>query len=398
MRYWLTGPALGALLLVGCGGGGGGGGISGPPATATLSGIVMEAGTNTPLAGATVSLGSSSTKSSANGQFQLQNVPVGIGLSLAVSAPGFAAVTQSVDVRAGANSMNVSLVRNGLYELSDYLVYLPPQVTTYRGVFVVMFGGTVDTRPLLRGDLSYYQAFPFSGDVAGYRLRMLDFARNHGFAVVGAAFGAQARGAEAYASLMNAVNTAGGQAGHVELASAPFILHGHSATACFAYEFAVAHPNRTIGFIAAKSSCTTDPGAAVAVPGYFFFGENDPVVSAGVNAQMRLHVEQNRARGALWAFAIEPRAGHEQVANQNLLFRWITTLATLRLAPAGSALQPLSEAAGWLGDHTTFAIATYPSFTGSPNSASWLPTSETAQDWKALVQVGSGSSRFASRE
>jgi hypothetical protein len=397
MRYWLTGPALGLLLLIGCGGGGGGGGISGPPATATLSGIVMEEGTSTPLAGATVSLGSSSTISGANGQFQLQNVPVGPGLSLTVSAPGFAAVTQSVDVRAGANSFNVFLVRNGLYELSDYLVYLPPQVTTYRGVFVVMFGGTVDTRPLLRGDLSYYQAFPLAGDVAGYRQRLLDFARNHGFAVVGAAFGAQGRGPEAYASLMNVVNTAGSLAGHGELASVPFILHGHSATACFAYEFAVAHPNRTIGFIAAKSSCTADPGAAIAVPGYFFFGGNDPQVPVSVSAQMRLHVEQNRAHGALWAFAIEPGAGHAQVANQNLLFRWIATVATLRLPAAGSALQPLSEAAGWLGDHTTFAIAPYPSFTGSANTASWLPTMETAQDWKALVQAGSVSSRFVSQ-
>ena len=395
MRYWLTGSAVGLLLVIGCGGGGGPDPI-GPPATGTLSGIVMEEGTATPVAGATVALGGSSTTSSANGQFQLPNVAVGNGLSLAVAAPGFAARTQSIDVRAGANSLNVSLVRNGLYEVSDYLVYLPLQVTTYRGVFVVMFGGTVDTRPLLRGDLSYYQAIPYSGDVAGYRLRLLDFARNHGFAVIGATFGAQSRGSDAYTALMNAVGTAGSQSGHPELANVPYILHGHSSTACFAYEFAVAHPDRTIGFITAKNSCTADPGGAVAVPGYFFFGEKDPVVSAGVTAQMRIHVEQNRARGALWAFAIEPNAGHAQVENQSLLFRWITTLATLRVPGAGSGLQPLAETAGWLGDHTTFAIAPYTSFTRSTSSASWLPTVETAQDWRALVQVGTGSSRFSS--
>jgi hypothetical protein len=386
MRHQLAGLALAFLLVTGCSSDNDG--VS-PPAGATLSGVVREGGSGSPVAGATVSLGSATTTSSVNGQFQLQNVPTGAGLSLVAFAPGYAAFTQSVEVKAGANTLDVSLVRTGLYEAGNYLVYLPPQVTTYRGVFVVMFGGTLDTRPLLRGDWNYYQPFPLSGDVVDYRQRMFDFAANQGFAVVAAAFGAQARGPAAYASLMNAVSAVGNQTGHAELANVPFVLHGHSATACFAYEFAIAHPNRTIGFIAAKMSCNADPGAAVGVPGYFFFGENDPLVSNIAAAQMRLLVEQNRAGGALWAYAVEPGAGHAQVANQELLFDWAAAAVALRLPATGSTLQPISEAAGWLGDHATFAVGSHPCFSLNKATASWLPSAQTARDWQALVSRGS---------
>jgi hypothetical protein len=225
--------------------------------------------------------------------------------------------------------------------------------------------------------------------VVDYRQRMFDFARNQGFAVIAAAFGAQTRGTAAYANLMNAVITVGNQSGHAELTNAPFVLHGHSSTACFAYEFAIAHPTRTIGFIAAKASCNADPGAAVGVPGYFFFGENDPQVSANTAAQMRSLVEQNRARGALWAYAVEPGAGHAQVANQELLFDWAAGVAALRLPATGSTLQPISEAAGWVGDHATFAVGSHTCFSLNKATASWLPSAQTARDWQTFVSRGS---------
>jgi hypothetical protein len=386
MRHQLAGLALAFLLGTGCSSDNDG--VS-PPAGATVTGVVREGGSNSPVAGATVSLAGASTTSTVNGQFQLQNVPTGVGRSLVVFAPGYATFSQSVEVKAGANTLDVTLMHTGLYEAGNYLMYLPPQITTYRGVFVVMFGGTVDTRPLLRGDLNYYQPFPLSGDVVDYRQRMFDFARNNGFAVVAAAFGTQTRGTVAYANLMNAVNTVGNQSGHAELANAPFVLHGHSATACFAYEFAIAHPNRTIGFIAAKMSCNADPGAAVGVPGYFFFGENDLTVPAHIAAQMRTLVEQNRARGALWAYAVEPGAGHAQVANQELLFDWVAAAVALRLPATGSVLQPISEAAGWLGDHATFAVGSHPCFSSNKATASWLPSAQTARDWQTLVSRGS---------
>ena len=390
MKIRVTAQLLCALALVcGCSGGDG---PSDPPAGASVTGVIREQGSGVPVVGASVSLGGVSTTSGPNGQFELRNVPTGASLNITVTAPGYDALTQSVAVNAGANSVTITLVRNGLFVVSDYLVYLPPEVATYRGVFFVMFGGTVDSRPLLRGDLNYYQSFPLSGDIAGYRQRVLDFARRNGLAVVGSVFGTQQPGAATYARILSALSTVASQSGHAELADAPFIAHGHSASGCLPYDFAATHPERTMGFIVAKAHCgfsgSTPATAAAGVPGYFFFGQNDPQVSADAVSGVRAFVEQNRTAGALWAFAIEPGAGHAQVEDHDALFGWLNAVVALRLAPGSAALRPVDESAGWLGDAATFAIGPFACFGGNKSITSWLPSEQTARDWQRFNSRG----------
>src|SRR5687767_5422816 len=132
------------LLIVACGGDGGG---TGPAATASLTGVVREAGTNTPIANATVTVGSSTTITGPDGSYTFQSVPIGSVISVAVTAPGFESYTHTIAVQTGVNSHQVSLTRQTFYEYADKLLYLTPGITTYRGVFLDLPGSTGDSRP-----------------------------------------------------------------------------------------------------------------------------------------------------------------------------------------------------------------------------------------------------------
>ena len=384
MKIAIISCALSGLLMCSCGGGDGSG-VNDPPAGATVSGSVREQGSGSPIAGAIVTLGGVTATSGSNGEFELRNVPAGASLNLTVSAPGYDALTQSVNVQSGSNSVTLTLVRNGLFEATGHVVYLPPGVTAYRGVLIVLMGGTVDTRHLVRGELAYYQGLPLAGDVAGYRQRMLAFADANAFAVMGGAFAATDP-TVIYAGISNALTTVANQSKHAELSNAPMLMHGHSARACFGYDFAISHPERMLGFIVGKAPCGgRNAAAAASIPAYFFVGQNDDQVSADAAAGIRAMVEQNRTRGALWAFAVEPNAGHAQVEDQDLLFSWMSTVATLRLPVSGNALRQISEGTGWLGDHSTYVIVPASCLPANASAASWLPSLQTAREWQVLV-------------
>jgi pimeloyl-ACP methyl ester carboxylesterase len=386
------------VLLVLCGlsiagGCGGGDGPASPISTATVSGIVREQESSRPIAGASVSLGGISTNSDQNGQFELRDVPLGSSFNISVSAPGYNPLSQAATVQAGANVVSLALVWNGLFDSGSFTMYLPPGVQTYRGVLVVMFGGSVNTRQLLRGELSYYQQFPLSGDVTSYRQVMIEFAQANNFAVMGGMFETSET---SYSSMLGTLDVVATQSAHPELRNAGMLLHGHSARASAVFGFAQTHPDRTIGFVFAKGVLPTgDAARAAGVPGYFLFGQNDQTISADVANSIRIVVEQNRARGAPWAFAIEPGAGHAQVEDQELIFSWMTAVITARLTPGTGTIRPAAESSGWLGGGTSFVIAPYACFSGDKTAASWLPTEQTARRWQAHVSSGTSQAVIA---
>lgn len=81
--------------------------------TATVSGIVT-ADTGTVVAGATVSIGSATTTTGADGRFTLQNLPVA-SATIAATAPGFFPKSASVTLVEGANTHDVVLAAAGLW-------------------------------------------------------------------------------------------------------------------------------------------------------------------------------------------------------------------------------------------------------------------------------------------
>ena len=385
-------------FLAGCGGGSGGA-VTDPPSPpapppppvqpASLSGVlrIRDEGGST-VSGATITVGTVSATSGQDGRFVLAALSTGSAL-VRVTAPGFNPVQQSVLLQSGGNTLDMSLWRaNSLYETSDMVVYVPFGVTTVRGVFFLMIGLNVDNRHFVRGDLTQYPLNPAQAEEAqDYRRRLLTLARTHGLALMGSISNFTAPVPASILQTLNDVSTSG----RPELAHAPLLLHGNSGGACASYDFTVQHPDRVIGFIIAKAAACLgqDAAPAIGVPGYFIFGEVDVVLPAAA-AQMTALFQQHRANGAVWALAVEPGAGHDLVADHDLLFNWMAEVIARRL-PATTTpgtpvqLSALDAGSGWLGDRISRAIAADACYSGNKLAASWLPSEQTARNWQAMV-------------
>ena len=94
-----------ALTLAACGGGGGGssGGMGTPTPTASVAGSVVSATSNAPLAGVTVSNGSVSTTTQADGSFTLAGLPAGSSQTLTFSQAGYTMGMRSLTLNGSTN-------------------------------------------------------------------------------------------------------------------------------------------------------------------------------------------------------------------------------------------------------------------------------------------------------
>ena len=369
-----------------------------PDSQSTLSGVVREQGTETPLPDITVALNSLQTTTDQNGRFTFQELPVGLR-TLQVSTTGFDAYTKQIVVEAGDNSLDISLVRTTYYEFSSgdsdhFGIYLPPGVSTYRGVIFLGPPSSHDSRGFANGTplvSPYPELIEF---VAAERQRSLPLAEKYGLALMGA----QVRSVNEQFRLLSALEHFAEESGHPELAQAPLLMMGFSLGACYAYEFTLNNSDRVIGFISHKSATSRchsqqDAGLARLVPGYLFIGEEDTEELGNRDTITRLF-EENRSQGALWALAIEPGAGRTPVRDQTLLFNWMDTVLEARLPETVSpgapvALNALDETSGWLGHPQSFSIARYGCYKEERLQASWLPSMQAAQDWQAFVSSAS---------
>jgi pimeloyl-ACP methyl ester carboxylesterase len=385
--------AILALLGTACGGDGG----TEPAPQASLAGIVREAATSAPIAGAVVRIETISVTTDQDGRFAVQGVPVGNSMWVVVSAPRFDPYSEAISIQPGPNSHDITLDAKTFYENGDILVHLPREVTTYRGILFTLLGGDYDARPLLRGDMDPYQDWPSPEYLVRYREAMIDFARTHSFALLGTQTVSGGQWSEGgSAAILNSLRAIATESGRPELAEAPLLLNGHSYGACASLDFSMEHPQRVIGYIFSKAAaCLVDLDAsrALSVPAYFFAGRDDPLAP---NAEYMIleAFDKHRPRGALWAMALDDSTGHAMVANIDLLFDWMAEVTRLRLpeTSSGSApvqLQSLAEATGWLGHPQTFAIAEYRCLADLSPPASWLPSLATARDWQALASLGS---------
>ncbi|HUF11171.1 MAG TPA: carboxypeptidase-like regulatory domain-containing protein [Rhodothermales bacterium] len=360
----------------------------------SLSGIVREEGTQTPLPNISVELGSVETTSDQNGHYTFSELPVGQSMALRASANGFELFSANVVLQAGSNSRDIVMVRKTYYtydfEKGDFGLYLPPGIATYRGA--IFWVGPPqeesDTRGFASGNPT--SSVPaINAHVAALRVLALQLADEHGLALMGALIvNEEPFSALSFDNVLKALEQAADESGRSELAQVPLLIMGHSRGGCYSYAFTRARSERTIGFMSSKGNCHIegDAGAAKSVPGYLFIGATDEESRRDNITDV---FETNRSTGALWALATEPGAGHTPVNDYDLLGNWMDAVIAGRLPATGGSvtLRSIDEATGWLGDRESRSIAEYAAYEGDRLQASWLPSMLTAEDWEAFVSA-----------
>jgi pimeloyl-ACP methyl ester carboxylesterase len=372
-----------SMLLAACGAGG----PAGPTATAAVSGVVRAA-TGAAIAGASVSVGGATATTSAGGEFELQNLPVGTA-TITTSAPRFDQRSESVSLNAGANAHDVVLSHRTLFAHQNVLAYLPPGRAEYRAAIVFLpglrdpaTGNPLDSRRVVGGAQGAgCPIWCLPSDLEEVKRRSLELAGGN-VALVGTT--TLLDQPADHDKLLQALSQVATQSLHPELANVPILFVGHSQGGCTAYGFTRAHAARVAGFVTMKGGChgPGPAGAAASVPGFFLIGRSDePHRTANITPVF----EAGRAAGAPWSLSTDA-FGHGPIVDLGLMFDWIDAVLTARLpATAGAPLRAMTETVGWLGDRSTGAVATYACYGSTRSTASWLPSRESALGWQRMA-------------
>jgi hypothetical protein len=192
-------------------------------------------------------------------------------------------------------------------------------------------------------------------------------------------------------ALLEALKQFADKSSRPEVAQAPLLLYGESAGGQFDYNFTLWKPERVMVFVVNKGGYYDGSDAdshACAVPGLFFLGLKD--------TDLRIHAitgiyTAGRKNGALWALAPQPNSGHEFSKTAAVARPFFDAVLKNRLPDDNAAsddptaMKPMQETQGWLGDPTTHEIHDA-STDGEPNrNDSWFPDQLSAQAWKAFV-------------
>jgi hypothetical protein len=114
-------------------------------------------------------------------------------------------------------------------------------------------------------------------------------------------------------------------------------------------------------------------------------GENDGFVNG-----MRDVFTTHREAGALWSLAVTPNEGHVLGDSWGMALVFFDSVLQQRLpasAPTNGPVEllPMDTTQAWLGNNTSFNIATAANYAGDKLQASWLPDETTAKTWQTFV-------------
>jgi hypothetical protein len=185
----------------------------------------------------------------------------------------------------------------------------------------------------------------------------------------------------------------GDEADRPELAKAPVVFWGWSASANFGTTFAERHPDRTVAVVRYHThlrDVAADISTLRQIPILLIAGGRD--TQAGTENAEELW-QAGRKVGAPWTFAVEPQAEHLDEpalkASEGLLVPWIAAVISQRVSAEGR-LRPLSERDGWLGNHETGTAAPSAQYADVPTRAAWLPNEDAARAWQVLIGKPAG--------
>ena len=229
-----------------------------PTATASVSGIVSAA-TGAVIEGASVSIGSTTATTGADGRYELRNLPAR-STTIMTSAPRFGQRVESVSLNEGDNVHDVVLERQTLFTYQNAVAYLPLGIAEYKAAIVFLpglrdpaTGNPLDSRALVRGtsDGTCSIWCPLE-ERAEVRRRALELAGGN-VALIGTTTLVDDPGS--YEKLLQAFSGFGTQSLHPELANIPIFFVGHSMGGCTAYGFSRVHGARVAGFLTMKGAC-----------------------------------------------------------------------------------------------------------------------------------------------
>ncbi len=201
-----------------------------------------------------------------------------------------------------------------------------------------------------------------------------------------------------------ALDTLAKRSGHTEIATIPWALWGHSGGSMWSTAMLGKYPERIAVVIA--QACGIDISnipAALKVPVLHHNGRKDMCYNDS-------YFGNGRAKGALWAHAINPHPlwvngscappnklcwdttvyGHAPWDLRMIAIPWMDIALTARLPDqAGSAtLKDMDTSNAWLGDTATRAIASAATFTGNKLKACWFPNQSFAKLWAEYMANG----------
>ena len=238
--------------------------------------------------------------------------------------------------RAAENaSKDVEIAAGRNFAVAAFRYWAPPIGTALQGVLVLVPGSNGDGRAHVND------------------VRWQEFARRHGFALVGCCFKDHPHdnmAIEEYArvgegsgqALLDALAQFATSANRPELATAPLLLWGHSAGGEFNYEFACWKPDRVLAFVVNKGGyyfTHLAPRATRELPGIFFIGAKDKEFR---NKSIEGIFALNRQAGAVWTLVIEPEAGHELGKTPQLAFDFFEEVLARRPPGADARREPPS--------------------------------------------------------
>ena len=286
---------------------------------------------------------------------------------------------------------------------ANFTVWVPPGVTTLRGVIVHQHGC---------GEGSCK-----SGLTGAYDLHWQALARKHDCALISPAYEQPDKancqlwcdprnGSDA--AFQKALTELGATSGHPELATVPWALWGHSGGGHWAGGMVLLHPERIaaawlrsgvppVKAADGKPAPYTISEAACQVPVMCNLGTKEGVTDktnrfAGVWPGVETFFTAMRAKGALIGVSADPLTSHECGNQRYLAMPWLDACLTARLpAKSGDPLKPMPTAGAWIaplhaGEPNLIAPVPAAQFAGAKEKAIWLPNEAVALAWAQYVK------------
>lgn len=280
---------------------------------------------------------------------------------------------------------------------ADYRIWIPPETGHLRGVIIHQHGC---------GD-----GAEKGGETAAYDLHWRALAAKWDCALLAPRFhaGGDCRlwydptlGSDA--ALQQALDHFAKESRHPELASAPWVLWGHSGGAVWAFRMFNTHPDRTIAVFlrSGRPTLFTSSEDEGEIPPLTPAKRRVPLVS-NLGLKERDHERFSRAWNASWRFfedwrpqgalltwAPDPLTTHECGNSRLLAIPYFDACLAARLPEDpqnGSKLRDMDLSTEWLGNNESHEIAAVGDASGGI-STSWLPNEHLARVWRAFVTTG----------